>query len=117
MVSTLGRMEPWFSLTGIPLRSIVEAAEARAQQGHIFGPSGNVVTRDAGNKGPGKKGRMNIDVQVQIERAVMIDYEPKVYRKPSVRWDRKQPDFADGDSPERGQWELSAVMKSGDSLP
>jgi len=96
---------------------IHEAAEARAQQGHIFGPSGSIIARNTGNKGPDKKGKMNIDVQVQIERAVMIDYEPRVYRKPSVLWDRKRPDFAGGDSPERDQWELSAVMKSGgDSL-
>ncbi|KAF9652352.1 hypothetical protein BDM02DRAFT_3109361 [Thelephora ganbajun] len=57
-----------------------------------------------------------LDVQVQIEQAVMVDYDPvyarEDYRKPRVIWDRKQGvTKGDGEMPsgERNQWELSSV--------
>jgi len=52
----------------------------------------------------------DLDVQVQIEQAVMVDYDPvynrERYRKPRVIWDRGQ---SNGVSREQNQWELSSV--------
>jgi hypothetical protein len=57
----------------------------------------------------------NLDVQVQIEQAVMVDYDPIVYgrenyRKPRTIWDQKQ-STVDGESSslEQNRWELSSV--------
>lgn len=56
-----------------------------------------------------------MDVQVQIEQAVMVDYNyaREDYRKPRVIWDRKQSATkVEGDresSGEQNQWELSSV--------
>lgn len=57
-----------------------------------------------------------LDVQVQIEQAVMVDYDPvysrENYRKPRVIWDRKHSNAkGDGErsSGEQNQWELSSV--------
>jgi len=60
-----------------------------------------------------------LDVQVQIEQAVMVDYNPiygrENYRKPRVLWDRKQ-STANGDgereSGEQNQWELASVKST-----
>lgn len=58
----------------------------------------------------------DLDVQVQIEQAVMVDYNPiygrEDYRKPRVIWDRKQAQGAtEGErtSGERNEWELASV--------
>ena len=55
-----------------------------------------------------------LDVQVQIEQAVMVDYNPvygrEDYRKPRVIWDKKQGDTKGDNSPtEQNQWELTSV--------
>lgn len=59
----------------------------------------------------------DLGVQVQIEQAIMVDYDPVVYgrenyRRPRVIWDRKR-SAANGDvegsSVEQTQWELSSV--------
>lgn len=55
-----------------------------------------------------------LDVQVQIEQAVMVDYDPVYgqddYRKPRVVWDKKH-GASKGDKPatEQNQWELASV--------
>jgi len=60
-----------------------------------------------------------LDVQVQIEQAVMVDYDPvynrENYRKPRVIWDRKQSNAnGDGERSSGGQdqWELSSVKST-----
>lgn len=58
-----------------------------------------------------------LDVQVQIEHAVMVDYNyaREDYRTPRVIWDRKQcAANADGErsSGEQNQWELSSVKSA-----
>ena len=55
-----------------------------------------------------------LDVQVQIEQAVMVDYDygREDYRTPRVVWDRKQcATKGDGERSfgEQNQWELSSV--------
>jgi hypothetical protein len=56
-----------------------------------------------------------LDVQVQIEQAVMVDYDPvydrENYRKPRVIWDRKQGTTQGERRPsgEQNQWELASV--------
>lgn len=56
----------------------------------------------------------DLDVQVQIEQAVMVDYDPvygqEDYRKPRVIWDKKK-GGTKGEKPsgEQNQWELSSV--------
>jgi hypothetical protein len=58
-----------------------------------------------------------LDVQVQIEQAVMVDYDPIYgrgdYRKPRVIWDRAQ-GATKGERPsdDRNQWELSSVKSA-----
>lgn len=61
-----------------------------------------------------------LDVQVQIEQAVMVDYDPvygrEDYRKPRVIWDKKQgATKGDKPPPEQNQWELASVK--GDTKP
>jgi len=56
----------------------------------------------------------DLDVQVQIEQAVMVDYDYRRedYQKPRVIWDPKQTNTkGDGESStgEQNQWELSSV--------
>ncbi|KAF9784374.1 hypothetical protein BJ322DRAFT_845521 [Thelephora terrestris] len=89
---------------------IHEAAEIRAQQGFIFGRSGNVIARNAVDNSPGRNDDANLGVQVQIEQAIMVDYNPKTDRKATIFWERKRSEVTDGDSPERGQWELSSII-------
>lgn len=61
----------------------------------------------------------DLGVQVQIEQAVMVDYDPVAYgrenyRRPRVIWDQKQ-STANGDADvertfsEQNRWELSSV--------
>jgi hypothetical protein len=100
------RIEPHSTLTGTPLRTPTEAAEARAHRGFTFGPIGRGM---AHNVRTGK----DLDVQVQIEQAVMVDYDPRTHRQPREFWERKQSGIANRDtSPgDQGQWELSRVAK------
>ena len=58
-----------------------------------------------------------LDVQVQIEQAIMVDYGPAFaredYRKPRVMWDRRESTTrgdADVLSGDQNQWELSSVQ-------
>lgn len=58
-----------------------------------------------------------LDVQVQIEQAVMVDYKPiyghEDYRKPRVIWDRKQGGTeGERSSGEQNRWELSSVKSA-----
>jgi hypothetical protein len=59
---------------------------------------------------PGRNDDANLGVQVQIEQAIMVDYNPKTDRKATIFWERKRSEVTDGDSPERGQWELSSII-------
>jgi len=72
------RVEPCFTLTGIPLCAPAEAAEARAQRWYIFGPPGRGIAQNIRPRKCHDDDRgLNLDVQVQIEQAVMVDYDPK----------------------------------------
>lgn len=104
----LARVTPRLTLTPIYLRALAEAAEVRAQRQFIFSPNGRVVARDvrAGGVRDGNGG-MNLDVQVQIEQAVMVDYHPRTHRIPRTIWDRKQSDITNVYSPDRALWGLS----------
>jgi len=59
-----------------------------------------------------------LDVQVQIEQAVMVDYNysRQDYRKPRVVWDQKRSTTKGGEdsipSREQNQWELSSVKSA-----
>ena len=61
-----------------------------------------------------------LDVQVQIEQAVMVDYDPvygrEDYRKQRAIWDKKQA-ATNGDKPptEQDQWELASVRSAAKS--
>jgi len=114
-----GYMVVWIMSQNI-LIHIHEAAEVRAQRWYVFGPPGRGASI-AQNVGPRKEhdenGGLNLDVQVQIEQAVMVDYNPKTHRKPRVLdLDRKRSEIDGGDSSstDQGQWELSNVAKTRD---
>jgi hypothetical protein len=79
-------------------------------------------TQFNGGKDGSETNTDDLGVQVQIEQAVMVDYDPIVYgrenyRKPRVIWDRKQ-GTADGErsSGEQNRWELSSVTKTMDTV-
>ena len=58
---------------------------------------------------------MDLDVQVQIEQAVMVDYNPRTTSRESrVFWEGKQGSTTDRTaSPvDQGQWELSDVTET-----
>lgn len=103
-------------LKSIPLRTPAEAAEIRVQRQFVFSPNGRVVARGAGgHKARNESGDVSLDVQVQIEQAVMVDYHPRAHRVPRMLWDRRPSGIPNGDSADRGHWELAAsVNKPGD---
>ena len=104
----LARESARSTLTISLLRTLSEAAEIRAQRQFIFGNTGRVVARGVGtNVFRGENGDINLDVQVQIEEAVMVDYHPKAHRIPKAFWDRKQSGIPKGDPANQSPWGLS----------
>ena len=72
------RAESCLMLTGIPHCAPAEAAEARAQRWYIFGPPPRGTAQNIRPcKNHDENGGLDLDVQVQIEHAVMVDYDPK----------------------------------------
>ena len=70
-------------------------------------------------KGHDENGGPNLDVQVQIERDVMVDYDQKTRRTPRIlSWDRKRSEVKNEDTifVDQGQWELSSVDKMTDTV-
>jgi hypothetical protein len=112
-------VEQCLTLTGIPLCASAETAEARAQRWYIFGPSDRGMMQNVRPRKDEENGGLNLDVQVQIEQAVMVDYESGAYRPPRVfGWDKKKrSEIRSGDtsSADQGQWELSNVAKMTDN--
>jgi len=117
--ASFGYMVVWIMSQRI-LIHIHEASEDRAQGrivvSHQISAPRDITHAMRSQFNSGKDGfdtgtTGDIDVQVQIEQAVMVDY-----RKPHVVWDRKQspPAKEDGERPsgERNQWELSSVKSS-----
>ena len=106
-------------------QTLTEAAEERSHQ-RIFVTHQISTPRDISFamrnqfNSPTKDGtettNEELDVQVQIEQAVMVDYDRdpvygrENYRKPRVIWDKKQ-GATNGDKPptEQNQWELANV--------
>lgn len=105
------RMESPLVLTSVPLRTPAEASEARARQ-IIFGPADVYNVRNA-NSGDGNNAK-DLDVQVQIERTVMMDFDPRISQKQRVLWERARSDITNGDGSfvDQGQWELSNTIKT-----
>lgn len=113
----------WFVDDLLSNSGLVEAAEEHARQ-RIFVthqiPAPRDITSAMRNQFNGsakdetETGNGDLDVQVQIEQAVMVDYNPiygrEDYRKPRVIWDRKQ-GATKGEKPseEQNQWELASV--------
>lgn len=106
-----------------PDPTFAEAAEDRSHQRivvthqisaprditHAMRTQFNSPTKDETDSGGGE-----LDVQVQIEHAVMVDYNSAAYsredyRKPRVIWDRKQGVTQGERTSEQNQWELSSV--------
>jgi len=98
-----------------------DAAEERAHQrvlvSHQLSAPRDITnamrTQFNGGKDGAETSTGDLGVQVQIEQAVMVDYDPVVYgredyRRPRVIWDRKR-SAANGESVEQTQWELSSV--------
>lgn len=110
--ASFGYMVVWIMSQSF-LIHVHEAAEVRAQREFIFSPRGRVAR--SGNVVRDENGSVNLDVQVQIERAVMVDYHPKTHWKAGVFWDRRPTgiDITNGGSADPAQWELSRVVKSG----
>jgi len=118
--ASFGYMVVWIMSQRI-LIHIHEAAEERAH-GRVIVTHQISAPRDIthamrtqfnGDKDGTETTTGEMDVQVQIEQAVMVDYDysREDYRKPRVIWDRKQSATkADSErSVEQNQWELSSV--------
>lgn len=120
--ASFGYMIIWIMSQRI-LIHIHDAAEERTRRG-IFVTHQVSAPRDITNamrnqfnnstKDGTEPAEGELDVQVQIEQAVMVDYNSiygrEDYRKPRMIWDRKQ-GVAGGErsSEEQNQWELSSV--------
>lgn len=106
----LTRIAPHFILTIIPVRVLLtEASEVRSNRQFIFSPAGRLPRDVRAGQVCNKNGDMNLDVQVQIEQAVMVDYHPKAHRIPRVLWEPKQADTPNGDTTDKGQCGSSQV--------
>jgi hypothetical protein len=111
----LAQIEPPLQLTGIPPRTPAEAAETRAHHMATFGATGrgtmyNVRTGKSGSEDRSR----SLDVQVQIEQAVMVDYDQKPYQEPRGTLNRERSDITNGEtsSADQGEWELSSVANT-----
>src|ERR1700753_3711584 len=98
-------------MTRFSLCTLAEAAEVRTQRRAIFGPTGRSVARNIrsrSNKICDGDGGVGIDVQVQVERAIRVDYDPKTHRKSRIVWDRRRSDINNGKAPltSPDRWEL-----------
>jgi len=122
--AAFGYMVVWIMSQRI-LIHIHEAAEERARQRivvtHQLSAPRDIThamrTQFTGGKDGTESNSGELDVQVQIEQAVMVDYNPAYarenYRKPRVIWDRKKSTTKGEDdrlSGEQNQWELSSVQ-------
>jgi len=122
--ASFGYMVVWIMSQRI-LIHIHDAAEERARQriivAHQLSAPRDITHAMRTQFNGGKDGvdtnteTVDLGVQVQIEQAVMVDYNPygrENYRKPRVIWDQKQ-STANGDVErpygEQNQWELSSV--------
>jgi len=122
--ASFGYMVVWIMSQRI-LIHIHDAAEVRAHQrvivSHQLSAPRDIThamrTQFNGGKDGAETSTGDLGVQVQIEQAVMVDYDPVAfgrenYRKPRVIWDRKR-GGANADeeqsSVEQAQWELSSV--------
>jgi len=126
--ASFGYMVVWIMSQRI-LIHIHEAAEDRAQ-GRVVVTHQISAPRDithamrsqfnSGKDGFDSGTPGDLDVQVQIEQAVMVDYDcaREDYRKPRVVWDRKQnatKEDCERPPSERNQWELSSVKSTSKS--
>lgn len=131
--AAFGYMVVWIMSQQI-LIHIHEAAEERSHQRIVFSHQLSAPrdithamrTQFNGAKDGTETTAGEMDVQVQIEQAVMVDYDPvygqENYRKPRAIWDQKQ-GTTKGDVErlprEHNQWELSSmksVTKSTDTV-
>jgi len=126
--ASFGYMVVWIMSQRI-LIHIHEVAEERSHQ-RIFVTHQIAAPRDISHamrnqfNSPVKDGietpNDGLDVQVQIEQAVMVDYDPvygrENYRKPRVMWDKKRC-ATEGEKPptEQNQWELESVKSVTDN--
>ena len=109
-----------FGVNRYASRTPTEARGARARQNIILraagcGPIGyDVRNGRAYDEGGGK----DFDIQVQIERTVMVDHESRAPRKQRAHWEGKRGNITNGDtsSTDQGQWELSSVTKTADAV-
>jgi hypothetical protein len=125
--ASFGYMVVWIMSQRI-LIHIHDAAEERARQRiivtHQLAAPRDIThamrTQFDGGKDGDEMTGSDIGVQVQIEQAVMVDYDPiaygrENYRKPRVIWDQKQ-STANGDAErsfgEQNRWELSSVRST-----
>ena len=88
-----------------------EAAEVRARGGSIYCPTNRGATYDVRMDRVGKdhdRGT-NLGVQVQIERAVMVDYTPNSYRESRSLPAGERSSITNGitSSDDHGRFELS----------
>ena len=75
-------------LTGDVVCTPAEAAEIRVQGEPSFYFTGSDTIRDLGNGKFGEGGRgVDISVQIQIEQAAMVDYNPRTHRGSGEFWE------------------------------
>lgn len=111
----LVQIESPLQLTGVPPRTPAEAAEARAHHMATFGATGRGVMYNVRTgKADSEDRNRSLDVQVQIERAVMVDDDRKPYQESRGTLNRERSDITNGktSSADQGEWELSSVVNT-----
>lgn len=103
-----------FSVMCVLIHTIADSAEVRLQRNAIFNPTGVGAARSAGtsmifNENGGK----NLDIQVQVKRAVRVDRQPKNSSEPEVFLDQRKGDI-ENEGPsfaEQVMWEISSIAE------
>jgi len=108
------RIEKHLALMGVLPRTPAEATETHTCGRFIWGTTGHGVTHNTRNvKDRYSDGSMSLDVQVQIERAVTVDYDLETRWKPRRGpWERKYADISNEGTTSADQGKFSSIIRA-----
>ena len=95
MVSDLHALK----LTNVHLLIHPEAIEVRAPRNSVFDPTGGGTARNSRTRiFQNEHGAMNLDIRMQVRRAVKVDRYSKNYSEPKEDLDQKESVITNGDT-------------------